>query len=139
VRSLRSPNEKAPWKELSSLNGAIESEFIRPLHLGATLLPYTTLAPLHAVVTWQGSRLLEGSDAHIDLCPGLAEWWREAESIWERHKGRSDLSLLQRVDYRRGLTLQFPPAPYRVIYSASGQYMAAARLDDAHAVVDTKL
>jgi hypothetical protein len=36
VRSARSPNEKQPWKTLPSLEGIVESRFVRPMHLGAT-------------------------------------------------------------------------------------------------------
>src|SRR5262249_47775651 len=39
VRSLRTANEKRPWKDLPSLEGAVEQEFVRPVHLGATILP----------------------------------------------------------------------------------------------------
>lgn len=34
VRSARSPTEKTPWKELPSLEGVVETEFIRPILLG---------------------------------------------------------------------------------------------------------
>jgi hypothetical protein len=47
--------------------------------------------------------------------------------------------LPQRVDFRSGLSLQFPAAPHRVLYTKGGQYLAAARLDDPHAVLDHKV
>jgi len=49
------------------------------------------------------------------------------------------MTLLERVDFRKGLTLQLPVAPHRVLYAASGQYLAAARIDDSHAAIDTSL
>ena len=139
VRSMRSANEKLPWKELPALQGSIEQEFIRPVHLGATLLPFRLLEPWLGVIPWDGSTLLEGSDPRIDLYPGLAEWWTSAEAVWEANKGESHLTLLERIDYRNGLSLQFPVSRHRILYTKSGQYLAAARLDDPRVVVDHKL
>ena len=139
VRSMRSANEKPPWKDLPALQGSIEQEFIRPVHLGATLLPFRLLEPWLGVIPWDGTTLLEGIDPRIDLYPGLADWWTRAESVWDDNKGESHLTLLERIDYRRGLSLQFPTPRHRVLYTGSGQYLAAARLDDSRAVIDTKL
>jgi len=139
VRSRRTANEKRPWKELPSLQGSIEQEFVRPVHLGATLLPFRLQEPWLGVVPWDGSRLLEGADPRIDLYPGLAEWWTEAEDVWNANKGDNNLSLLEQVDYRKKLSEQFPTPVHRVLYAASGQYLAAARTEDQRVVVDTKL
>ena len=83
--------------------------------------------------------MLDGSDAKIDLYPGLAAWWRQAESVWEEHKGRNTLTLLGEINFRNKLTLQFPAAPHRVVYTKGGQYLAAARIDDQRVVIDHKL
>lgn len=139
VRSLRTANEKPPWKDLRALEGAVESEFIRPVHLGATLLPFRLLEPWLGIVTWDGSRLLEGDDSKIDLHPGLADWWRNAEALWNEHRTSAELSLLERVDYRRGLSIQLPTSPHRIAYTKGGQYLAAARIEDQRVVIDHKL
>ena len=57
VRSLRTANEKPPWKELPSLEGTVEHEFVRPVHLGATLLPFRLLSSWLAVIPWNGTSL----------------------------------------------------------------------------------
>jgi hypothetical protein len=49
------------------------------------------------------------------------------------------MSLIQRQDYHRGLSGQFPIPPIRVVYSQAGVRLAAARVEDARAVVDHKL
>ena len=87
VRSNRSALEKAPWRELDSLENVVEERFVRPLLLGSTLLPFRMLEPALAVVPWQGERLLHGDDDELDDYPGLASWWRRAEELWEATAG----------------------------------------------------
>jgi hypothetical protein len=139
IRSGRTPNEKLPWKQLPGIEGAVESEFVRRLHLGATILPFRPLEPWLTVIPHDTTGLLNGNDPRIHLYPGLAQWWQQAEAVWDAHKGTSSLSLIQRIDFRRGLSLQFPAAPHRVVYTKGGQYLAAARLDDPRVVIDHKL
>lgn len=139
VRSMRSANEKPPWKHLPALQGAVEQEFVRAVHLGSTLLPFRLLEPWLGIVPWDGSTLLDTADPHLDAYPGFADWWTRAEAVWDENKGESHLTLLERADFRSGLSLQLPTAPHRILYASSGQYVAAARLTDAQAVADTKL
>jgi len=40
VRSLRRANDKKPWRELPLLDGVVETEFLRPVLLGDSILPY---------------------------------------------------------------------------------------------------
>ena len=47
--------------------------------------------------------------------------------------------LSERLDYRRGLSQQFPAPAHRVVYSASGMYLAAAIVSDPMAVIEHKL
>jgi hypothetical protein len=109
------------------------------MHLGETVLPYRLKEPVLAVVPWDGARLLGGSDEGLDLYPGLAEWWRRAEALWIEHRSSDRLSLLDQLDYRHKLSQQLPAAPHRVVYGASGMYMAAACLSDERAVVEHSL
>lgn len=139
VRSLRSANEKPPWKSLPAQEGAVEAEFVRPVHLGATILPYRQLEPVLGIIPWDGTQLLEGSDGRIDLYPGFAEWWRAAEKVWDANKGSNELCLLEQFDFRRKLKMQFPAAPHRILYTKGGQYLAAARIDDPRIVIDHTL
>ena len=39
VRSLQRTNDKKPWKELAALEGVVETEFVRPVLLGESVLP----------------------------------------------------------------------------------------------------
>lgn len=140
VRSARSANEKPPWKTLPALTGVIERRFVRPMHLGATILAYRVQEPQLAIVPHLGDELIEGSSDRIDEFPGLAAYWREAEEVWEGNRAPATrLSLREQVDFRNKLSKQFPLAEHRVLYTKSGQHLAACRIHDREAVIDHKL
>ena len=139
VRSFRTPSEKRPWRDLPSLEGTVESAFVRPLYLGDTLLPFRSREPRHAVIPWDGKVLLRGDGDQIDNYPGLAKWWRQAGAVWMAHRSSDRLTLTDRLNFRHGLTDQFPAPQHRVVYSASGMYLAAMRVSDPRAVIEHKL
>jgi len=141
IQSRRSPRERKPWRDLRELDGAVEESFIRPVLLGESILPFQCLEPLQAVIPWDGEQLLGGGDALLGRYPGLQDWWQKAEAAWTRHRrGASQrLSLKQRLDYHHDLTRQFPIPQYRVVYSASGSYLAAATVTHQSAIVEHKL
>lgn len=139
VRSQRSANEKRPWKDLAPLTGSVERQFVLPVHLGYTVLPFRPLDPQLTVVPWDGQHLLDGNDERLDFYPGLAGWWRMAEQTWVTHRSSSGMSLRDQIDYRRKLRGQLPAASHRVVYSKGGMYMAAAVLTDPTAVIDHTL
>jgi hypothetical protein len=126
-------------ERLDSLHGTVERQFIRPLYLGESILPFRCLRPNQAVIPWDGQRLLHGDDEQVDLYPGLAQWWRSAEAVWSNNRSSERLSLLEQLDYRRKLSQQFPAADHRVVYTKSGMYLAAAIVSDPTAVIDHKL
>jgi hypothetical protein len=138
VRSRRTSAEKAPWKSVEAIEGPVETAFIRPIHLGETLLPYRLLDPLQSVIPAFDDRLMTRSE--VDDYPALARWWEDAEARWEANKTSSDSStLLERLDFHSQLSSQLPTAPQRVVYSKSGNTLAAARLDDSATLIDHKL
>jgi hypothetical protein len=139
VRSHRAANEKKPWRSVASLQGTVERQFVRPLYVGSSILPFRCLQPHLAIIPWDGADLLDGDDESLDLYPGFAAWWRSAESAWMQYRSSARLSLAERVNYRRGLTVQFPAASHRVVYNASGMYVAAAIVSDRSAVIEHKL
>jgi SAM-dependent methyltransferase len=138
VQSERSAFEKKPWKNLQPLRGNVERKFIRPAYLGDSILPFRCLEPHRAIIPWN-TELLGGREDQLHLHPGLAKWWREADSLWKCNRSTETLSLSQQLDYRRKLTHQFPIQQYRVVYSKSGMYLAAATLLDMDAIVDQQL
>jgi hypothetical protein len=120
--------------------GVVESEFVHPMLTGASVVPFRSRAPEHVIVPYHNGELLTGADDSIDAYPGLAEWWRRAEQIWIANRSPSSkLSLNDRIDFQRLLRRQFPMPEHRVLYSASGQHLAACRIEDPEAVIEHKL
>ena len=138
VASARTSNEKAPWKELKSLTGVVESEFVRPVLTGASLLPYRISADLLVVVPCDARHLLTAPSA-VELHPGLEQWWRRAEAIWEQHRSSDRLSLFDQLDYQSKLSKQLPIPSLRVIYNTSGMHVVAAKVKNRRALVSSDL
>lgn len=139
VRSARSSTEKMPWKELSSLEGVVEDEFIRPILLGESILPFRVLPARRGVLPLEGTALLDGEHRRLDLYPGLADWWRRAEQLWLYYRSSDRLTLCDQLDFRKKLTNQLPTAPLRVAYGASGMHVVAALVESPIAVCEHKL
>ncbi|HEX8106349.1 MAG TPA: N-6 DNA methylase [Kofleriaceae bacterium] len=139
VRSMRSATEKKPWKELPPLDGVVETEFIRPIYLGESVLPFRALSRTRAVIPYDKTGLMAGDSERIELFPGLAAWWRPAEELWMKHRSSERLTLLQRLDYMHEFTIQLPVHRQRVVYTKSGMHLSAARLVDRRAIVDHTL
>lgn len=139
VSSRRSRFEKKPWKDQPALHGSIEAPFIHPLFLGESVLPFRALTPLQAVIPWDGSCLLDSNSEDLDQYPGLAHWWRRAETVWLENRSSRRLSLVGQIDYQRKLTQQFHTEGHRVVYTKSGLYLAAAIISTPRAVIDHKL
>jgi SAM-dependent methyltransferase len=137
VSSSRSANEKKPYKDLPSVDGVVESEFVRPLYSGESLLPYRMQNSILSVVPCTSSRLLKTSE--IDSYRGLRQWWNQAESIWTTNRSSDRLSLMEQLDYQSKLSKQLPVAPFRVVYNKSGMHLAAAKLRDPRALLTNSL
>lgn len=140
VRSSRSAQEKPPWKQVPTLRGVVESEFVRPLHLGSTIAPFRPLEPEWAIIPWEGGRLIGHLPDQLDRYPGLRDWWQHAEELWERHRpDYTTINLTERLEYKDGTSKQFPVASHRVVFTSSGSNLVAAALDDSRALVSETL
>ncbi|MBX9581467.1 MAG: N-6 DNA methylase [Gemmataceae bacterium] len=136
VRSHRGANDKKPWKELPDLEGVVETEFIRPVLLGSSVLPFRVAATAEAVLPVDRKKLFAADPDALDLYAGLAKWWRKAEAVWEANRASERLTLAEQLDYHGKLSQQLPIQPQRVVYTASGMHLAAARVTDPRAVVE---
>ncbi|QYC44288.1 putative type I restriction enzymeP M protein [Nonomuraea coxensis DSM 45129] len=139
VQSMRSSTEKAPWKDLADIIGVVESEFIRPTMLGETVLPYRVLPARESVLPIDGNDLLDSENPKLDLYPGLADWWRSIESLWEQHRSSTRLTLREQLDFRHKLSSQLPAQPLRLLYGKAGMHVAAALVDNPNAIIDHTL
>ena len=138
VTSLRSTLEKPPWKNCPSITANVETAFIRPVYLGEQVLPFRALAPREAVLPITDTAIL--TSAEIDLHAGLSAWWTGTESAWEQHRAKTETKpLCERIDYHGQLSAQLPTSPTRVVYTKSGNTLAAAIVRDSRAVIDHKL
>lgn len=139
VHSERSNTEKAPWKNLPGVNGAVENEFLYPVLLGESILPYRVLPPRTVVLPLEGRTLMGSQHPDLDLHPGLADWWRSVERLWNTNRASERLTLLEQLDFRRKLTAQLPATPLRLVYAKAGMHVSAALVDNDSAVIDHKL
>jgi len=139
VRSLQRVNDKKPWKHLPALEGVVETEFIRPVLLGESVIPFRIAETFEAVIPRDREGLMDGQSDRLDAYEGLASWWRRAEAIWEEHRSSDRLTLIERSDYQHTLEHQFPIQPHRIVYNRSGMHLVAARLNDRRVVIDNSL
>jgi hypothetical protein len=136
VRSLQRANDKKPWKDRPALEGVVETEFLRPVLLGESVLPFRIAETFEAVLPRDKDGLMDGQSDRLDAYEGLAAWWRAAEAIWEEHRSSDRLTLIEQLDYHNKLEQQFPIQPERIVYTASGMHLAAARVNDRRAVIE---
>lgn len=108
---------------------------VRPMYRGESILPYIATFPLRVVVPWETSGLMSGDSERIELYPGLADWWRQAENCWEEHRSSDRLTLIGQLDYRNKMNQQFPIPKIRVVHNASGMHLAAAPVTDQRALI----
>ena len=140
VQSRRSTQEKEPWKSLEAIEHRVEAEFIRPVLLGESILPFRLFRPFEGVIPVNGDgSVLDAKKVADRGYRGIIGWMQAAEKRWNEPP-TSDLTLVQRWNYYNELgAAQFPVAPFRVVYAASGTLPAACVIRDSRAVIEHKL
>jgi hypothetical protein len=118
VKSRRSPQEKKPWKDLEDLDGQIEAEFLRPVLLGESILPFRTWKTALGIipVTSKGDTLNAERAATRGFLH-LNTWMRRAEKLWKDYSD-NQMTLVERWDYHKELSSQFPVNPVRLIFAS---------------------
>ena len=155
VNPQRGSQSKEPWRslDLTAINGqTIESRHVFDVHLGETLVPYSTLDPLKAILPMKQADFEIPVDANGvggirlgRLGTRMRGRWRTISGLWDMHKQPvNKLNLFEQLDYLHKLSAQLEWKrnpdfrPIRVIYNQSGT-PTAALLDDDDAVVDYTL
>ncbi|MEN0040987.1 MAG: hypothetical protein AAF764_06580 [Pseudomonadota bacterium] len=141
VVSRRSGLEKKPWKDLTSLSGSVEREFLRPVLLGESILPFRVWKPFEGVVPVTDKGRMLDAKAATDLgLQGLPDWMTRAEAAWEANKAKgTKQKYTDQLDYYGKLTAQFPISKLRLVYAKAGMKPAACLVQDERAVLDHKL
>ena len=99
VTSRRSSQEKAPWRNLPSLEGTVERQFLHPVLLGESILPYRLFRSFEGVIpVTPTGRLLDSAAAGDAGLERLAGWMEAAEAAWVEH-GRGKRSFVEQLDY----------------------------------------
>lgn len=134
VKSERSGQEDERWKDTPSVTGVVERSFILDVHRGQTTVPFGLLSASHAVLP-----VVDGDRLDNDPPQGMRAWWREVNEIWDEGKKETyaEVSLLERLDYSRGIINQLPVGGTRVVYTRAGRTVSAVMTDDA--IVDNTL
>jgi hypothetical protein len=138
VASRRSTQEKQPWKSLPAIEHRVEAEFLHPVLLGESILPYRVFRPFVGVVpvTSRGE-ILNAKIAANRGFSGLHGWMSAAETSWNENAA-SDMKLIERWNYHNELGAQFPIPPLRIVYSKARTLPAACVIRDA-SVIDHML
>ena len=125
---------KVPWKGLG-LRGSVEAEFLFATLLSEQMVPFgwrrlsLVILPL-LMRKGADSQLLDVEAAVRDGRSGLAEWLRRAEKVWFAHR-KTQVELVDRLDWLHNLTRQNLASPLRVLYNASGTNLCACTADNA--------
>jgi hypothetical protein len=139
VASRRSTQEKAPWKTLPPIESPVEREFLRPVYLGESILPFRVWKLFEGVVPVDAKGNMLNAKAAADRgVSGLAAWMGAAELAWNGSSA-GNMTLIDRWNYHNELSSQFPTSPLRVVFSASGTHPAATVLRNSEGVVEHSL
>ena len=154
VNPRRGSQDKEPWRslDLAAITGhTIGTQHLYDVHLGETLLPYTTLAPLKAILPLRrGETGLPADTEGVGginlgaLGQRMRDRWRTVSRLWEENKGEANkMDLLGQLDYYGKLSSQLEwrrnpngRAIRRRCTTKSGAPTAALIQDDSDALVD---
>ncbi|MBM3518932.1 MAG: hypothetical protein FJX56_13940 [Alphaproteobacteria bacterium] len=140
VVSRPNGQQKKPWKGLAGIENRVEAEFLRPVLLGESILPYRVFRPFEGIVPVNERGQVLNAEAAADRgLEGLRGWMRKAEALWQANAESGRMTLVDQWNYHNKLSAQFPIAPLRVVYAKAGTLPAACLLRDPRSVVDHKL
>jgi hypothetical protein len=138
VASRRSKH--APWKNLPLIENRVEAEFLQPVLLGESILPYRVFRPFEAVVpVTDKGEVLDSEAAANRGFEGLYGWMTNAKKVWNANAASGSMTLIGRRNYHNELSAQFPLAPLRVVYAASGTNAAACIVRSKANVIENSL
>ena len=151
----RGSQDKEPWRSLdltAITNQTVENNYVYDVYLGETLVPYSTLGPLKAILPIRrddGEIPVDtkgiGGIQESGLERRMRSRWRTVSRIWDENKTQTTrLDLLGQLDYYGKLSAQLAwqrnsgSRPIRVVYGGWGAPTAALLRDDG-GIIDYKL
>jgi|HubBroStandDraft_1064217.scaffolds.fasta_scaffold00020_49 hypothetical protein len=140
VASHPNGRAKKPWQPDRPIEHRVEIEFLRPVLLGESIAPHRVFRPFEGVVpvTDQGA-VLDAKAAADSGFDGLYGWMHKAETYWDENKKSKKMTLIERFDYYKLLSAQFPGHEIRVVYAKAGSRPAACVIRDERFVVENAL
>ena len=155
VKPRRGSQDKEPWKSLNLAaisEQTLETPHVFNVHLGETVVPYSTLDPLQAVLPLRrGQYEMPTSEKGVGgarlggLSQRMRDRWRTVSNLWEENKTAANkMNLLGQLDYYGKLSAQLEwqedpgDRPVRVVYTSSGT-PTAALLHDRSVLVENLL
>lgn len=140
VASLKKAEEKEPWRSLPAIENRVEAEFLHPVLLGESILPYRVWKPFEAVVPVTGEgEMLDAEAAANRGYDGLFGWMRKVEAVWNANAEEGSFSLVRRFNYHNELGAQFPISSLRVVYAKAGTQPTACIVRDQGAIIENLL
>ncbi|WP_206934262.1 N-6 DNA methylase [Roseococcus thiosulfatophilus] len=145
VQGREGKQDKRPWKDLAPPRGRVEAAFLHPVVLGETLAPFRLLPSaeetLAVLPVLPDGTVMDAARAAREGFGLLSDWLRQVERDWAAHAsrgedGKAKMALVDRLDFQKNLSRQFPAQPLRVAYAASGTLFAAAILSDGSSIVE---
>ncbi|MYE41563.1 MAG: N-6 DNA methylase [Chloroflexi bacterium] len=147
VNPRRGSQDKDPWKSLDLTaisDQTVEESHVFNVHLGETVVPYSTLNPLRAVLPLKhGEYEMPAVKDGVGgirlggLRQRMRDRWRMVSRTWEENRAVTNkMHLLVQLDYYGKLSSQLEwqrdpsSRPTRVVYNQSGAPTAALVQDD---------
>ena len=95
----------------------VEAEFLHPVLLGESILPYRVWRHFEGVVPATAQGAMFNSEAAANRgYSGLHGWMSAAETVWNDHAESGAMKLTDRWNYHNELGAQFPIQRLRVVY-----------------------
>lgn len=133
--------DKQPWSQVEPPRGPIEIQFLRPVILGESIVPFRLLESPLGVVPLDGTDNLSARHAIERGYRHLADWLYDAETKWNATSNKDSngvprMTLAERADHMRNLSIQGGPPNIRVAYTKAGTRLSAAVIPADASVVD---
>ena len=155
VSPRKGVHDKEPWRslDLAVITGqTIEKDHLFDIYLGETVVPYTTLDPLKALLPLKtGDSEMPAAENGVGgvrigrLARRMRERWQTVSGLWEENRAAANkMNLLSQLDYYGKLSAQLEwqqnpeKRPVRILYTSSGQ-PTAVLVRDKKAMVENVL